>query len=110
MTVELRELDAEPDTLLAEAIVIAEMTGLADDLRGVAGLINSLRAENTAARNALQAARRAEPVAWRVRNDAGHWCYTDNVQASITWSDFEKLDVRPLYASQPLPDSGEPKP
>ena len=46
--------------------------------------------------------RTAEPVAWRVQNDAGEWHYTTNRQLVITWTDFEKLTVEPLYALEAL--------
>lgn len=45
----------------------------------------------------------AEPVAWRVKNNLGSWYYTENQQLVITWTDFEKLDVEPLYAHPATP-------
>lgn len=46
-----------------------------------------------------QAEQKAEPVAWRAKNDIGEWHYTTNKQLVITWTDFEKIDVEPLYAT-----------
>jgi hypothetical protein len=42
-----------------------------------------------------------EPVAWRTKNDFGHWHVTQNCALAETWRETEKLEVQPLYAAQP---------
>jgi hypothetical protein len=43
----------------------------------------------------------AEPVAWRVKNDFGHWYVTQHKDLADTWRDFEGYEVQDLYAAQP---------
>ena len=44
----------------------------------------------------------AQPVAWRVKNDFGHWYVTQDKALADTYRDVEKKDVQPLYlAAQP---------
>lgn len=43
-----------------------------------------------------------EPVAWRVRNDFGHWHTTNDSRIAETWAKIEKLEVQPLYLSPSL--------
>ena len=41
-----------------------------------------------------------EPVAWRVKNDFGHWYVTQDKALADTYRDVEKKDVQPLYVVQ----------
>lgn len=41
----------------------------------------------------------AGPVAWRVKNDFGHWYITQDKAMADTYRDIEKLNVEPLYAA-----------
>lgn len=43
----------------------------------------------------------AEPVAWRVKNDHGHWYITQNRALAETYEKIERKDVQPLYATPP---------
>jgi hypothetical protein len=47
----------------------------------------------------LSAATAQEAVAWRIKNDFGHWHPTCNKALADTWRDIEKMDVQPLYLS-----------
>jgi hypothetical protein len=40
-----------------------------------------------------------EPVAWRVKNDFGHWYITQDKALADTYRDIEGKDVQPLYLS-----------
>jgi hypothetical protein len=53
-----------------------------------------------AAINAMRdaAAISQEPVAWRTKNDAGHWHVTADRAGAETWV-WEKFDVEPLYGA-----------
>lgn len=43
-----------------------------------------------------------QPVAWRARNDFGHWAITQDQALAETWRDTEGYVVEPLYA---IPDA-----
>lgn len=45
----------------------------------------------------------AQPVAWRVKNDFGHWHVTQDKALADTYRDVEKKDVQPLYHLPDLP-------
>lgn len=43
------------------------------------------------------------PVAWRVKNDFGHWHVTQDKALADTYRDVEKKDVQPLYLATQTP-------
>jgi hypothetical protein len=52
---------------------------------------------DAALRSHAVAATAREPVAWRAKNDYGHWHATVDRALADTWRDTEKFDVQPLY-------------
>lgn len=49
----------------------------------------------------------AQPVAWRVKNDHGHWYMTSHKDLADTWRDFEGYEVQDLYVG-PAPSALTP--
>lgn len=60
-------------------------------IRSTTLVIKALRASTAA----------AQPVAWRVKNDLGHWFATADEAVAKTWMTVEHLEVQPLYAALP---------
>lgn len=58
-----------------------------------AAIMSSLRAQP-------QPSAASEPVAWRVKNDYGHWYITQDESLANTYRDIEKVDVQPLYLAE----------
>jgi len=76
-----------------------------DTSRKASAMAEAIR--STLASTGLDAALAAQPpeapVAWRVKNDFGHWHVTQDKALADTYRDVEKKDVQPLYHLPDLP-------
>lgn len=88
-----------------------ELTKVADDLDS---FVHDMREDGNddsalwleqraSALRRIAAAGEQKPVAWRVKNDFGHWYVTADVALASTWQNIEKYDVQALFTAPQKP-------